>query len=109
LTAARDLAQPAGARGVETLARCELSLLPGGDPSDALSAFSAHEERLDAGERLEARRLLWRATGDRTHLVAAKRLLDEAVAKVDAETRASMLANLRVNREIAAAAKEQGL
>jgi hypothetical protein len=41
--------------------------------------------------------------------VAAKRLLDESVANVDAETRASMLANLRVNREIAAAAKEQGL
>jgi predicted ATPase len=109
LTAARDLAQAAGLPGVETLARCELSLLPGGDPSDALSAFTAHEERLSAEDRLDARHLLWRATGDRTHLVAAKRLLDDAVANVDAETRASMLANRRVNREIAAAAKEQGL
>jgi tetratricopeptide (TPR) repeat protein len=80
LTAARDLAQVVGDPGTETLARCELSLLPGGDPADALSAFSAHEERLGAEERLEARHLLWRATGDRTHLVAAKRLLDEAVA-----------------------------
>jgi hypothetical protein len=83
--------------------------LPGADPSDALSAFAAQEERLEAEERLAARHLLWRATGDRTHLVAAKRLLDESVANVDAETRASMLANLRVNREIAAAAKAAGL
>jgi tetratricopeptide (TPR) repeat protein len=109
LTAARDLAKTVGAPGVETLARCELSLPPWGDPADALSAFTEHEERLSVDERLEARHLLWRATGDRTHLVAAKRLLDESVANVDAETRASMLANLRVNREIVAACKEQGL
>ena len=33
----------------------------------------------------------------------AKRLLDEAVARVDDETRHSMLTNLRIHREIVAA------
>ena len=47
--------------------------------------------------------LLWRATGDRTHLVEAKRLLDELLAKNPAEHHATMLANVRVNREIVAA------
>ena len=95
--------------GSETLARCELSLLPGGQPSDALSAFAEYEQRLDAAERLDARFLLWRATGDRTHLAEAKRLLDESVAHVDAETRTSMLTNLRLNRDITAAAQAAGL
>jgi tetratricopeptide (TPR) repeat protein len=109
LLAARDLARAIHAPGVETLASCELALLPGGDAADAQAVFAANEERLDSEEGLRARLLLWKATGDRAHLVEAKRLLDEATAHVDEETRASMLANLRVNREIAAAAKAAGL
>jgi tetratricopeptide (TPR) repeat protein len=109
LTTARDLARAAGALGLETIARCELACLPGGDPFDALAAFAAHEDRLDAAQRLDARHLLWRATGDKAHLVEAKRLLDASVAHVDAATRESMLANVRVNREVAEAAKAAGL
>jgi len=40
---------------------------------------------------------------------AAERLLEESIANVDEETRASMLANIRLNREITAAAKAAGL
>ena len=103
LAAACDLAHELGAPGWETLARCELALLPGGDAQDAVAAFTANEARLEAEERLEARYLLWRATGERAHLEEAKRLLDEAVAHVDDTTRHSMLTNLRVNRAITAA------
>ena len=105
---ARDLAAESGFRGYETLARCELACLPGGDAKDGLCAFTENEDRLDAEERLAARYLLWKATGDRAHLEEAKRLLDESVAHVDDAMRASMLMNLRGNREIMAAWEEHG-
>ncbi len=103
LAAARDLAAEIDVAEVETLARCELACLAGGDAADALAAFAEHESRLDAEDRLDARHLLWKATGDRAHLLEAKRLLDDSVAHVDDATRASMLTNLRVNREVLAA------
>jgi len=103
LTTAQDLSAEIGAPGIETHARCHLACLPGGDAQDALSAFTASAEQLSVEERLEARWLLFRATGDRAQLEEAKRLLDEAVANVDEETRESMLTNLRLNREITAA------
>ena len=103
LVAARSVAADVGIAGVETLARCELALLPGGDAADALAAFTEHDERLSAEERREARWLLFRATGDRTHLEEAKRLLDESLANVTDEDRERMCRNLRLNREIMAA------
>jgi tetratricopeptide (TPR) repeat protein len=108
LTAALDLAADSGAAGVETVARCELACLPGGDAEDALAAFAENEHRLDANERRLARLLLWKSTGDRAHLEEAKRLLDEAVSRVDDGTRATMLENVRLNREILAAWKAHG-
>ena len=52
--------------------------------------------------------LLYQATGDRAHLEAAKRLLDEALARVPAEYHESMCRNRRVNREILEAWEAQG-
>jgi tetratricopeptide (TPR) repeat protein/energy-coupling factor transporter ATP-binding protein EcfA2 len=109
LTAARDAARPIDVPGIDVLTRCELALLPGGDPQDALAAFAASAERLEAEERREAQMLLFRATGDRSHLREAKRLLDEALAGVPAEYHETMRANVRVNREIVAACREQGV
>jgi tetratricopeptide (TPR) repeat protein len=109
LAAARDLAREIGYAGAEVLARCELALLPGGCAADALAAWTEHAERLEADERREARLLLFRATGDRAHLVEAKRLVDEAVAHVDEETRGLMLTKRRVNREIAEACRAAGM
>ena len=51
--------------------------------------------------------LLWRATHDGVHLVKAKRLLDEALANVAEQYHESMLTNVRVNREILAAWREE--
>jgi len=103
LILARDLARQVGVPGVETLARCELALLPGGDAPDALAAFAEHEERLEAEVRRAAQLLPYQATGDRAHLEAAKRLLDEALAKVPDEYHEAMRTNVRLNREILAA------
>ena len=103
------LADKIGVRGVATLSRCELALLPGGTAADALRAFAETESKLEAEERMSARSLLWRATGDRAHLAEAKRLLDESLAKVPAEHHATTLANVRVNREITAAVEAAGL
>ncbi len=103
---ARDLAAEIGVPGVETLARCHLACLPGGDAEDALAAFTENLEQLPAEKRLEARWLLWQATGDRTHLAQAKLLLDEAVAHVDEDARESMLTNLSLHRDIVEAWEE---
>jgi len=109
LVAARDLAAEIDAVGVGALARCHLACLPGGDAEDARAAVEEGSGRLSATESREAHLLLWRATDDPAHLAEARRLLDDAVANVDAETRESMLTNLRLNREIMAACKEHGL
>ena len=103
LTAARDLARELDFPVQETLARCELALLPGGDAEDALEAFAEFEGRLEAAERRDAHYLLFRATGDLAHLEEAKRLLDESVVILGDETRQRVLTTLRVPREIMAA------
>jgi tetratricopeptide (TPR) repeat protein len=83
-----------------------LACLPGGDVKAAEEALTAAGAEADsAGLRF----LLWQATGERAHLVAARRLLDESLARVPAEHHAAMLANVRVNREIVAACKAEGI
>jgi hypothetical protein len=57
----------------------------------------------------EIRLLLWRASGDRVHLIAAKRALDQLLAKNPREFHEAMQANVRVNREIVAACKAEGI
>jgi tetratricopeptide (TPR) repeat protein len=99
------------------LALAILACLPGGAPRDrsrdgpaspgamATAAVDALAAAGPDAETAGVRWLLWQATGDKAHLAAAKRLLDETLAKVPAEHHAAMLANVRVNREIAAAAE----
>ncbi len=98
-----------GAVEAEAMARCHHACLTGEDAKGAQATLMANDERLEFDDRLKSRFLLWRATGERAHLVEAKRFLDEAVANVPDDIRSSMLANLRVNREVAAAAKAAGL
>ncbi len=109
LETARDLATENRFPAVATMALCELACLAGHDAADALAAFTDHEKRLSAVESREARYLLWKATGDRTHLEAAKRVLDAEAALVDDDIRATMLGNNRVNREITAACRVHGI
>ena len=58
---------------------------------------------------MQTRFLLWQATFDLVHLAEAKRLLDFFVEHAPPDCRESMLANVRLHREIAAAAREHGL
>ncbi len=96
---------------LRTVALAELAAGGVGNPADAIRALAEDETRIGIPERIEARFLLWQATPDhdRTHLAEAKRLLDFMVAHAPPDCRESMLANVRLHREIAAAAKAAGL
>jgi tetratricopeptide (TPR) repeat protein len=109
LVTARDLATEIGMAGTQTLSRCELALLPGGDVQDALAAFAEFGDRLNAQERAGASLLLWEASRDAVHLLDGRRLLDEVLATVPPEYHASTRQNIRVHREIVAACEAQGL
>jgi tetratricopeptide (TPR) repeat protein len=104
LSIARDLSLPA----VELLATARLATLRRSDVATALSALATHEGRVQVREAMQARHLLWQATRDPVHLAEAKRLLDFIVEHAPADCRESMLANVHLHREIAAAAREQG-
>jgi hypothetical protein len=58
---------------------------------------------------MQARFLLWQATRDPANLAEADRLLELLVEHASPACRDSMLANVRLHLEIAAAAREQGL
>jgi len=105
LVIARELSLP----HVEFLATAQLATLPGGDVTAALAALAAHEGHTEMQEAMDARFLLWQATRDPAHLAEARRLLDFIVVYTPPDCRESMLANVRLHREIAAAAREQGL
>jgi hypothetical protein len=53
--------------------------------------------------------LLWQATRDPTHLAEARRRLDLLVEHAPADCRESMITNVRLHREIAAAARDHGI
>jgi tetratricopeptide (TPR) repeat protein len=84
---------------------------PGGESRSAaaLAALAEAGDGIGVSEAAQIRLLLWRSTRDRAHLGEAKRILDEALAKVPAAHHEAMLANVRVNREIVAACKDAGL
>ena len=100
-----ELSEQQGRAGRVALARAHLARLPGSDVEAALEAIASAGE---LGQTAEIQWLLWQATRDREHLKAAKRLLDESLAKVPPEYHEAMCSNHRVNREILAAWQEHG-
>jgi tetratricopeptide (TPR) repeat protein len=97
----REQGRPAETARAEALAAC----LPGGDAEAAVAAFIAAGESANTPH---TRYLLWRASGDRSHLVEAKRLLDEMVEHAPAACRESMGAKVRLHREILLSAEAAG-
>jgi serine/threonine protein kinase/tetratricopeptide (TPR) repeat protein len=93
---------------LQLLAMAELARLPGGDVTAAVAALAAHEGSAELLEALQARFRIWQATRDPAHLAEARRGLDFLVEHAPPEFRESMIANVALNREIAAAAREQG-
>jgi tetratricopeptide (TPR) repeat protein len=92
-----SLSREQGRKAEVALALALLCRLPAGD---AAAAAAALEEAGEAGNTSEVRFHLFQATGKPEHLSEARRLLEESVQKVSEEYRASMLENVRLNREI---------
>jgi tetratricopeptide (TPR) repeat protein/energy-coupling factor transporter ATP-binding protein EcfA2 len=103
------LARAQSSPGVVASSLALLATLPGGDAKAAEAALVVAGEALPAREAVPVRFLLWEATRDRAHLAAAKRHLDFLVEHAPPECRESMLANVRVHREIMAACKAEGI
>jgi tetratricopeptide (TPR) repeat protein len=106
LAEALAIARELSLRDVELLAAAHDAAMPGGDCAAALDALEAHEGRVEVSAAMEARLVLFRATGQRPHLVEAKLLLDRMVANAPPECRESMIANVRVHRDVAHAARK---
>jgi tetratricopeptide (TPR) repeat protein len=83
-----------------------LACLPGGDPDAAVAALA---EAGVSEHVMLTRWFLWQATRDPAHLAQAKRRLDFLVEHAPADCRESMLANVRLHREIVAAARASGV
>ncbi len=104
LEEARDLARQASSRALLALATARLAGSACTDVARALAVYAESEAHLDVAQRMQARFLLFEASGDRTHLREAKRLLDALVDHAPADCRDSMRTVVRLHREIAAAA-----
>ena len=93
-------ARALGAVGPGLLALAELACLPDGDPAEALKALAADEARVGATDMTRCRFLLWQATGDRSHLEEAHRLLTFMLDHAPEEFRESMIENVPLHRDI---------
>jgi tetratricopeptide (TPR) repeat protein len=109
LDRAGDLSRTMNAPGLALRLAVARAAILNEDPALAVSLLADGEPRLSHSDRMGVRFLLWCATGDRDHLLAAKRLLIDMVEHSPEDCRESMLANVRLHREIAAAAGEAGL
>jgi tetratricopeptide (TPR) repeat protein len=83
--------------------------LRGGDPVAAAKALDELGTRPWHVARMEARFWLWKATNDRAHLAEAWRLLVHLRDHAPPENKVTVMENVPLHREIAAAAKEAGL
>ena len=109
LAEALTLSIAQGQAGAVAQVQAMLATLPGGDARTAREALAESGEQLAASQRMEAHHLLFEARGDPGDLAEAKRILDFLVEHAPPAYRASMISNVRLHREIAAAAREAGL
>ncbi len=97
----REIAYPS----IQPIATALLATLPGDDRAAAVAAaldpMTTLEGRAVFSEAMEARFLLWKATGDRAHLAEAKRRLDFLVEHAPIQYRESMVANAAASAGIA--------
>lgn len=106
LELARDLADDVGPTWVATVARAELAALPSAseaERADAITEFERRREELSDGSRRQIGLALWRATGDRAYIEAAKKLLDDWLRGLPAERRDDNARTIRLARDILAA------
>jgi tetratricopeptide (TPR) repeat protein len=102
------IAREVGTHGPILLSSALRASLHGGDPEAALADLDAHEALADKGDRIQARFLLWQATGDPAHLDRAHVLLLECRDDAPEQDRDSMLENVPLARAIIAAVNDRG-
>jgi tetratricopeptide (TPR) repeat protein len=108
LEAARSTAAEIGDPSIEVLSACHLAQLPGGDATAARSSLDQREHLLRNAELIQARFLLWKATRARADLEEAHRLLEYFREHAPEEYRDTVIRNVPLNREIAAAWEARG-
>jgi tetratricopeptide (TPR) repeat protein len=91
------------------LAAAIRAALPGGDPAAAAKTLDDLGTRPWHVARMEARFWLWKATQDRAHLAESWRLLVHLRDHAPEENKVTVMENVPLHREIAAAAKAAGL
>ena len=102
LEEAAEIARDADMPGARLLAAVHLARLPGYDAKDALQIVTGLGDRVEHDILMESRYRLWTLTGDGSHLAEAHRLLEVARDHAPPEFRDSMVANVPIQRAIAA-------
>lgn len=109
LREAARLAAEIGSVGVATLAAAWLALTPEGDASDAARRVEEQSSRMQVCDAMEARWVLYRATGRVAHLAEAKRILDQVLSTTPEDRRGPLLEAVRLHREVARLSAAEGL
>jgi tetratricopeptide (TPR) repeat protein len=104
LLESRELAATIDSPGVLVLATLRRAAATRSEVEGALDLFASCEARLHYVDRMEAHFLLWQATGDRTYLDQAARLLEEFRARAPVLYQTSMLEQVPLYHDIRAAA-----
>jgi tetratricopeptide (TPR) repeat protein len=86
--------------GLRAALECYAACVGGASPADAAAMLREHGHRLACGDRMTASFALWRATGDRAWLQAARADLDTWVAHAPPQFRDAMRARVRPHVEI---------
>ena len=102
LVAAEGLLAEEEDPSAHVLVHARRAALAAEDPARAVAAFEAADASLRHEVRLEGRYLLWRATGEATHLAAARALLDEERARLPPALATSMADAVLLHRAIVA-------
>jgi len=109
LDEALDVARRIDESNTLALATAIRAALPGGDAVAAAKTLDDLGTRPWHVARMEARWWLWKATNDRAHLMESWRLLRHLRDHAPEENRVTVIANVPLHRDIAAAAKAAGL
>jgi tetratricopeptide (TPR) repeat protein len=88
---------------ITLLAAAHRAVLPGGDISLPQQLLAEERPRFDSRDVIEARFVLWRATREPEHLEDAHALLMKMRDHAPADCRTSMIENVPLHRDIAAA------
>jgi tetratricopeptide (TPR) repeat protein len=100
LQAALELSRRGKTSADETMASVYLAALPNGDLLTARLLLERHEAALSLPGRVDANFVLWQASGEAEHLLAAKQHLDRLLANSPRRYRESMRKKVALYRHV---------